>query len=258
MSCKVAANQPIYQALLEKAKSYPEDNMYQKKAYEKVANNLLTFEKNLYSLYDSFDLYVPDAGQSITNFIKEFIKTEVFPPTTSSTLTYSTQAMEEARRLAAQNAPKVEVPEPTCIVPSNQPIYEALLEKAKSYPEDQVYQKKAYEKVANNLLTCNRNLHNLYTSDVIVCLELFPVPGAGYSITKFIKEFIETSKPASKPASKPTTSNKAEVAINSVTLPGPPLTTTITYITIETTQSLDDIMKWIRAMNESVTSNPPK
>jgi len=182
----------------------------------------------------------------------------------------------------------------SCIIASNQPIYEALLEKAKSYPEDKVYQKKAYENVAKNLLTFERNLHSLYTSNVIVCLKLFPVPGAGYSITKFIKEFIETSKATTsstltystqamdearrlaaqnapkveasrqEPEQKPEPEQKQKYTqnamkdVNSVTLSGPPLTTSITYITIETTQSLDDIMKCIKAMNESVTSNPPK
>lgn len=124
MSCIVPANQPIYQALLEKANSYPEDKVYQKKAYENAAQNLLTCENNLYSLDFPIDFYnwlIPGAGQSITNFIKDFIKTEVFPSTTSSTLTYSTQAMDEARRLAAQNAPKVEVPQPE-VGPENKPV----------------------------------------------------------------------------------------------------------------------------------------
>jgi hypothetical protein len=61
-----------------------------------------------------------------------------------------------------------------------------------------------------------------------------------------------------EPEQKQKYTQNAMKDVNSVTLSGPPLTTSITYITIETTQSLDDIMKCIKAMNESVTSNPPK
>lgn len=166
MSCIIASNQPIYQALLEKAKSYPEDKVYQKKAYENAAKNLLTHQ---YNIYKGDGQAIPGVGESITNFIKEFIKTEVFP---SGNEKSAKDAMEEARRLAAQNAPKVE--------------------------------------------------------------------------------------PEQKPEPEQKYTQNAMKDVHSVTLPGPPLTTTITYITIETTHSIDDIMKCIRAINESVTSNPPK
>ncbi len=243
MSCKVAANQRLYRALLKKANKHSSDDVDRSESYKVVAGSILNHTKSIYDTPSEQYNELLGMNTRIHKFIIKYLLAHPLESTSESTSVNSSEDECE------QN-----VSEPTCIVPSNQPIYEALLEKAKSYPEDQVYQKKAYEKVANNLLTFEKNLHSLYTSDVIVCLELFPVPGAGYSITKFIKEFIETSKPASNE----TTSNKVEVAVNRVTLPGPLLTTTTTYTTIDTTQSLDDILKSILGMNERVTSNPPK
>ena len=186
MSCIIASNQPIYQALLEKAKSYPEDKVYQKKAYKNVAKNLLTFEKNLYSLYylsTHRKFLVPGAGESILEFIREFIAKDRNPPSL-----ISTKSMDDVRELAK---------------------------------------------------TAQRCIIDKALWPFVYGTENPPKP-----------------EPKSEPEQKYT--QNAMKDVNSVTLPGPPLTTTITYITIETTQSLDDIMKCIKAMNVSVTINPPK
>jgi hypothetical protein len=77
----------------------------------------------------------------------------------------------------------------SCTVPTNQPIYQALIDKADSYPADKAYQAKAYQKAAESVATWNYNLYNDYIPSV---------PGVGDSIHKFIKDFIQNN-PAPKP-----------------------------------------------------------
>lgn len=79
----------------------------------------------------------------------------------------------------------------SCSVPVNQPIYQALIDKAASYPADKSYQAKAYKKAAESVAAWNYNLYNDYIPSV---------PGVGISIQKFIEEFIKAN-PESKPSS---------------------------------------------------------
>ena len=79
----------------------------------------------------------------------------------------------------------------SCSVPVNQPIYQALIDKAASYPADKSYQAKAYKKAAESVAAWNYNLYNDYIPSV---------PGVGISIQKFIEEFIKAN-PESKPNS---------------------------------------------------------
>jgi hypothetical protein len=105
MSCTVPANQPIYQALLDKAASYPADKPYQAKAYKKAAESVLTYEVNIYSEYAKWNsLYSLPAniGEKIEDFIYEFIKANPAP----APLTGAARAMDDARKAAAANAPK--------------------------------------------------------------------------------------------------------------------------------------------------------
>ena len=97
-SCSVPANQPIYQALLDKAASYPADKPYKAKAYNKAAESVRAWN---YNLYNDYIPSVPSVGVSIQKFIEDFIKTEVFP-----TLTGAAKAMDDARKAAAAAAPK--------------------------------------------------------------------------------------------------------------------------------------------------------
>lgn len=84
-SCSVPANQSIYQALLDKAASYPADKPYQAKTYKKAAESVLTHTWNIYDIaknnswYQGEGQHIPGAGEGIRTFIKDFIKTEVFP-----------------------------------------------------------------------------------------------------------------------------------------------------------------------------------
>lgn len=67
-TCIVSQNQPIYQALLDKAASYPADKPYQAKAYRSAAQYVSTLNKNLYT--SSTDDFSKGTGQFIVDFIK--------------------------------------------------------------------------------------------------------------------------------------------------------------------------------------------
>ena len=103
-TCTVPANQSIYQALLDKAASYPADKPYQAKAYKKAAETVLTYEVNIYSEYAKYNsLYSLPAniGEKIEDFIYEFIKAGA-----AGKLTGAVKAMDDARKAAAAAAPK--------------------------------------------------------------------------------------------------------------------------------------------------------
>ena len=105
MSCSVPANQPIYQALLDKAASYPADKPYQAKAYKKAAESVLSYDVNIYSEYAKYkNLYSLPAniGEKIEDFIYEFIEANPAP----APLTGAARAMDDARKAAAAAAPK--------------------------------------------------------------------------------------------------------------------------------------------------------
>ena len=73
MACCNPANQPIYQALIDKAASYPANKAYQAKAYRKVAENLLNYEHSIYENY--YRLWdIDGVGQSIEDFVRFFIR----------------------------------------------------------------------------------------------------------------------------------------------------------------------------------------
>lgn len=107
MSCSVPANQPIYQALLDKAASYPADKPYQAKAYKKAAESVLNYNKNF---YDSVIETIPGIGQKIEEFIDDFVANNPLKPTepdiTFPTLDGAAKAMDDARKAAAAAAPK--------------------------------------------------------------------------------------------------------------------------------------------------------
>lgn len=77
-----------------------------------------------------------------------------------------------------------------CTIPANQQIFQALIDKAASYPPEKIYQAKAYQKAAESVATWNYNLYNDYIPSV---------PGVGTSIQKFIEEFIQTNSSSDSP-----------------------------------------------------------
>jgi DNA polymerase/3'-5' exonuclease PolX len=145
MSCTIPANQPIYQALLDKGASYPADK-WRASAYRKAAETVSKYEANIYeefAKYNGFAGYKPMAiGNSTENFIRDFIKAESEKPKTPAAAEPTTGGTK-------------------CTVPANEPIYQALLDKAASYPADKVYQARAYRDAAEKLRTHTTDLFSI-------------------------------------------------------------------------------------------------
>jgi hypothetical protein len=74
----------------------------------------------------------------------------------------------------------------TCVFPINQPIYQALLDKAASYPVNEPYKTKAYLNAAIVVADIETNL---YTSDILIALNVYS--GIGKGIREFINQFIK-------------------------------------------------------------------
>ncbi len=103
MNCSVPANQPIYQALLDRAASYPADKPYQAKAYKKAAEAIATFTRDLYEgpAFRADDLPGIGFGWSIKDFINKFIKAN--PRPTDDAARAASKAAERTEVLAALN-----------------------------------------------------------------------------------------------------------------------------------------------------------
>jgi hypothetical protein len=170
MSCTIPANQPIYEALQAKAKSYPSAEVFRRQAYQNAAMRLLThgvdlfgIENSAYELADHLDRgWGPRTAAFIENFIKE-------------------------------NPPVAKV---ACAVPANEAIYKALLEKAASYPADKPYQAKAYKKAAETVMSYEKNIYDEYSRYNV----FYDYPGnIGPRIEEFIRKFIKENPSTATP-----------------------------------------------------------
>lgn len=90
MSCVIPANQPIYQALIDKATYYSSVLIIQKEAkkYTNAANGILSTRANVYSIAqdatniwnfeedfdDKYDANLPHIANSIKQFIFDSVK----------------------------------------------------------------------------------------------------------------------------------------------------------------------------------------
>ncbi len=70
-----------------------------------------------------------------------------------------------------------------CIVPQNQDIYQALIDKANSYPSDQPYKAKAYRNAADSIANYPTDIRTYGLNDV--WYSEF-ISGVGLRIEKFI------------------------------------------------------------------------
>ena len=104
-TCSVPQNQPIYQALLDKAASYPADKPYQAKAYKKAAESVAASTCNLYNSNESYPEMLPGIGLHIEPFIYNIINNSPKPSAPITPANWGTQSTETARKLAAKNAP---------------------------------------------------------------------------------------------------------------------------------------------------------
>lgn len=130
----------------------------------------------------------------------------------------------------------------TCSIPANQPIYQALLNKAAEYPADKPYQAKAYKKAAESVRICNYTLYNGYMPSV---------PGVGYKIAEFIDNFIQANP---KPSQNPPSASYSAV-INAI-LAAPidqPLTTPQIVAIVK-----EEASKPINEAHKIAAQNPPR
>ena len=82
-TCTVPANQSIYQALIDKAASYPADKPYQAKAYKKAAEIVAAYPDNIYNMWAGtfwFEAKPAAIGYKIEEFINQFIKANPLKP----------------------------------------------------------------------------------------------------------------------------------------------------------------------------------
>jgi hypothetical protein len=99
MTCVNPVNQPIYQALLDKAASYPADKVYQAKAYQTVAESVLnhTWDINEIARQNQWwkgqGRYIPGNGDSTREFITDFVKMNSPPPEISPAFTAAVKAV---------------------------------------------------------------------------------------------------------------------------------------------------------------------
>lgn len=168
MACANPANQMIYQALLNKAASYT-NQPYKARAYKKAATSISNCPFDLRTKEHPEDIFF--IGPRIAKYIKDFINHPC--PTCPPII----------KRETAEGTPM-----PKCQVPANQPIYQALIEKAASYPASQAYQAKAYKKAAESIRTCELDLNNRFS-------EVQHLDGVGYSIEAFIYDIIHPTPP---------------------------------------------------------------
>ena len=83
----------------------------------------------------------------------------------------------------------------TCVNPVNQPIYQALLDKASSYPADKGYQAKAYQKVAESVLNHTWDINEIARQNHWWKGQGRYIPGNGDSTREFITDFVKMNSP---------------------------------------------------------------
>jgi hypothetical protein len=95
-----------------------------------------------------------------------------------------------------------------CIVPDNEPIYQALIDKAASYPIDETYKAKAYEKAAKFVEYMTDSIYD-EKGGPNYWWDAPPKSGVGKKIEAFINEYTranpdpDTAKPVVIHSSKP-------------------------------------------------------
>ena len=165
MSCVVPQNQPIYQALLDKAVSYLSDKPNLTEVYKKAANSVANYNRNIYQDYAKYDgLYyaLPFVGGQIEELISNVVS----------------QTSQQSVK--------------TCVVPQNQLLYQALLNKAASYDGNMIYLQRVFETVADAVAKYNHNIYD-YT---YFRVEDLPINDKiiGNNAQKFIDNFILRTK----------------------------------------------------------------
>ena len=154
LRCAVPANTPICQALLDKAAAYPAEKKYNRDATMHAARKCAELTFSLYSLawghwaWSHPPMVRAQFGVNICRFIRSVV--------------------ENPQPVQCRNA-------------DNQPIYQALVEKAASYPPVEKWAAQAYATAAAGLAAAAESLK-------VNCYAAYGIPGTGFSTQHFIME----------------------------------------------------------------------
>jgi len=155
-------NDDIFQAIVAKADSYPETEPYKRKAYKRAASNVANL------VVDAF--LMPPNRQ----------KTLGVGPKTNAFIYDQLQAKEESL-LATMR----------CLNQHNTFLMDALLAKANTYPDDQLWRKRAYRQAAYQIATMCAPVLSLPTARLHRL-------GVGVQTNRFIYQVLSESYPLPK------------------------------------------------------------
>lgn len=127
--CECPANEPLCEAIMEKARSYSVDDIYPARAYKRAAEKVATLTVSVFSLTDAQQRRL-GVGPKTNKFIHDWLV-----------------------------ATRVDAP---CYCEENQELYDILLDKADSYdPEKESYQSDAYKRAAQYIASLKCSVFTL-------------------------------------------------------------------------------------------------
>ena len=102
--CLNSENQTLYQALVNKADSYPEDKIFHILAFNKAATDVAAYENNLYlELAETHRTSIPFYGPAVQQFIYDHIQLHLTDKTTPYQR-YSLKQRDEYRERRTRRA----------------------------------------------------------------------------------------------------------------------------------------------------------
>jgi DNA polymerase/3'-5' exonuclease PolX len=184
--CQNPANTLVCQALLDKSETYPDSGTdhYRRKNYREAAETLTVLGQNIPAVCASGDTTrITDEvcrffGDRTAQFILDFCHENPAPAAKRASIH---QQMHDA---------------PKCTHKDNQPLYDALVKKAASYPPEKKYNKQAYLSAAAAVLDLDYSLPALEWNDIFSYYSVASkIPYTGPKTFKFIKDFYTTERP---------------------------------------------------------------
>ncbi len=176
MKCSHPANEDIYKSLVWKANQYPADQPYKKAAYLKAAEKIAKLDVNLWaaSSIDYFkilDTFGPRTSKFIDNFVTENYEHDYLEITKDDQ--DDQDSVEEAICSVGVD------------VEANFALYRALILKAASYSDAQVYQKRAYLKAAKMVASADFSYYTKEEREYDLAFHW------GKKTAAFVEEFIQ-------------------------------------------------------------------
>jgi hypothetical protein len=151
--CQNPNNTALCQALLDKSETYPDEarDKYRRRAYRDAAETVTVLSQDIPAVCKTLDTTRISAevcryfGDRTTQFILDFCHKTPEPAPAAPSL----------YQKMYQLGPEVN---PTCAHKDNQPVWQALIEKAASYPPEKKYNARAYLLAASDVLDLDYSL----------------------------------------------------------------------------------------------------